>query len=80
MEQALTERAVSAPTRELLDWLSVRPRSYAETIDAWRSSCPRLTIWEDALHDGLVQVVRNVHGKPASVSLTPSGLAALGAG
>ncbi len=78
MEEAITERVVSAPTRELLDWLSIRPRSYAETIEAWRSSCPRLTTWEDALHDSLVRVVRDTRGKPASVSLTPHGRAALG--
>ena len=78
MDQALTEQAISAPTRDLLDWLSVRPRTYAETIEAWRSSCPRLTTWEDALHDGLVRVVRDARGKPATVSLTPQGHAALG--
>ena len=71
---------MSAPTRELLDWLSARPRSYAETIDAWRSSCPRLTIWEDALNDGLVQVIRDARGKPSSVGLTPHGKAAIGDG
>ena len=71
---------MSAPMRELLDWLSTQPRSYAETIDAWRSSCPRLTIWEDALHDGLVQVVRDARGRTASVGLTPHGKAALGDG
>src|SRR5438132_687670 len=41
---------------ELLEWISDRPRSYAETMDAWRSTCPRLTTWEDALIRGLVQV------------------------
>ena len=41
---------------ELLVWISERPRSYAETMDAWRSTCPRLTTWEDALIRGLVQV------------------------
>jgi hypothetical protein len=41
---------------ELLQWISDRPRSYAETMDAWRSACPRLTTWEDALIVGLVQV------------------------
>ncbi len=80
MEQVLTGPTVSAQTRELLDWLSVRPRSYAETIEAWRSSCPKLTIWEDALHDGLVRVVRDTPGKPASVSPTPAGRAALATG
>lgn len=50
--------AATAPTLELLAWISERPRAYSETIEAWRSSCPRLTVWEDALADGLVRVVR----------------------
>ena len=48
----------TAPTRQLLAWILERPRTYAETIEAWRSSCPRLTVWEDALADGLVRVER----------------------
>jgi hypothetical protein len=47
---------VTAPTLQLLEWIDERQRSYAETMEAWRSSCPRLTIWEDAVADGLVGV------------------------
>jgi hypothetical protein len=47
---------ISAPTLQLLEWIDERDRSYAETMEAWHSHCPRLTIWEDALADGLVQV------------------------
>jgi hypothetical protein len=60
-----------APTLELLDWISSRPRTYAETMDAWRSHCPRLLVWEDALLAGLVRVDRG------RVSLTATGQAAL---
>jgi len=62
-----------APTLELLDWVASRPRTYPETIDAWRTSCPRLTIWEDAVGDGLVAVVRRAPGEPSAVSLTERG-------
>jgi hypothetical protein len=48
----------AAPTLELLAWIAERPRTYPETIDVWKSSCPRLTVWEDALSDGLVRVER----------------------
>jgi hypothetical protein len=41
---------------ELLTWISSRPRTYAETIEAWRSNCPRLSTWDDALVDGLARV------------------------
>jgi hypothetical protein len=47
---------VTAPTRQLLIWLAEQPRTYATTIDVWKTSCPRLAVWEDALADGLVRV------------------------
>jgi hypothetical protein len=42
----------------MLAWLAARPRTYRETMDAWRTSCPRFSIWEDALSDRLVLVGR----------------------
>jgi hypothetical protein len=48
----------AAPTLELLAWIAERSRTYPETIEVWKSSCPRLTVWEDALADGLVRVER----------------------
>ena len=41
---------------QLLHWVRDQPRSYAETMDAWRTSCPRLSVWEDALGEGLLRV------------------------
>ena len=61
-----------ALTLQLLAWIAERPRSYAETLDAWKSSCPRLTIWEDAVAGGLVRV------EGRRVALTPVGLAKWG--
>lgn len=66
-----------ALTIQLLEWISVRPRSYEETMDAWRSSCPRLSIWEDALLDGLVSVV-HVGATRLAVRMTPKGTEILG--
>ena len=48
--------AVDPLTLDFLAWVASRPRSYAETMDAWRTSCPRFPVWEDALGDGLVGV------------------------
>ena len=39
---------------DLLDWLARKERSYEETMEAWRTSCPRLTVWEDANDCGFV--------------------------
>ena len=46
--------SANALTLELLRFIASRPRTYAEAMEAWRSSCPRHTIWEDALEDGLI--------------------------
>jgi hypothetical protein len=66
----------SASTIELLSWLSVRTRTYDDAIDAWHSHCPRLTVWEDALIDGLTRIVRSGDGI-STVGLTEGGRAAL---
>jgi len=46
--------ATAALVLDLLEWLAPRPRPYAEVMDAWRTSCPRLPIWEDAIDSGYV--------------------------
>jgi hypothetical protein len=58
-------------TRDLLAWIASSPRTYEATMDAWRTSCPRLSIWEDAVSEGLVRV------RATKVELTPRGEAAL---
>jgi hypothetical protein len=49
----------SALTTQMLEWLDEAPRSYAETLDAWKTSCPRLSIWEDALAEQLIRIDGN---------------------
>jgi hypothetical protein len=58
---------------DLLDWLAVSPRPYAEVMDVWRTSCPRLTIWEDAVDLGFVEREWGRAGSPATVRLTDRG-------
>jgi hypothetical protein len=67
----MTTSATAAPTLELLAWIAARPRTYAEAMEAWRSNCPRLSVWDDACSDGLV--VAN----GAGVALTARGRALL---
>jgi hypothetical protein len=68
-------------TLQFLAWVAARPRSYAETMEAWRSTCPRMSIWEDALGDGLVALeCGNGSGMSHSgVALTAQGWAVLNA-
>ena len=41
-------------TLQLLEWMTERPRRYAEAVATWQTTCPRLSVWEDACIDGLV--------------------------
>jgi hypothetical protein len=50
-----------ALTLQLLEWIANRPRTYAEVLEAWRTSCPRLSIWEDACIDGLIDCAPDTH-------------------
>src|SRR5256714_12437617 len=43
-----------ALTLQLLEWIDDHPRRYDEALEAWRTTCPRLSIWEDACIDGLI--------------------------
>jgi len=43
---------------DLLEWLQARERTYQETMDAWRTSCPRLPVWEEASERGLLTIER----------------------
>lgn len=40
---------------DLVEWVAREPRPYPDLIDAWRTSCPRLTVWEDAVERGYVR-------------------------
>jgi hypothetical protein len=61
---------------DLLEWIAREPRSYTDVLDAWRTSCPRLTVWEDAIDRGFA-TRKYITGHPASVELTSTGLAFL---
>jgi len=67
---------VDALVLDLLEWIGPSPRPYAEVIDAWRTSCPRLPVWEEANVRGYIAQDRPEGGQ-AMISVTASGLAAL---
>ncbi|HTC91671.1 MAG TPA: hypothetical protein VK686_25370 [Bryobacteraceae bacterium] len=67
---------VEALILDLLEWLAVRDRTYEEVMDAWRTSCSRLPVWEDANDRGLIQQ-EEVNGRSV-VRVTPAGLALVG--
>ena len=61
---------------DLLAWIGPGERPYAETMDAWRTSCPRLPVWEDATDLGFIER-RHEAGRGAFVSVSAAGAAHL---
>jgi hypothetical protein len=57
---------------DLLEWIGREPRGYADVIDAWRTSCPRLTVWEDAMDRGFA-VREHMKGREVMIGLTAEG-------
>ena len=74
-DETVTE-PLSSPVLQLLEWIAYDERTYGETMEAWTTYCPRLTVWEDALTAGLVEVTRDGR-RGSKVVLTPTGFAAL---
>ena len=68
MSAAVTESLIL----DLLEWLCARDRTYEETMEAWRTSCPRLTVWEDAMDGALVRLDNS--GELGYVRVTPAGM------
>ena len=64
-------------TLQFLAWVASRRRTYAEAMEAWQTTCPRHTVWEDALIDGLIQVQSQGSSRQSDVILTPRGRAIL---
>jgi hypothetical protein len=56
---------------DLLEWLTIRERTYTEVMDAWRTSCPKLPVWEDANDRNLI-ARENKNGREI-IRLTTSG-------
>jgi len=76
---AAVDDALRLLTVQFLAWVDRAPRTYADAMAAWRTSCPRLPVWEDALDGGLVRLEPAQGGGMAEslVALTPRGRAVL---
>ena len=61
---------------DLVEWLQIGPRPYAEVMEAWRTTCARLPIWEEAVDRGFIVSERLQPGS-LQVSITPAGQAFL---
>jgi hypothetical protein len=61
-------------TQQFLAWVAEAPRSYADA-EAWRRSCPHLSIWEDAIANGLIRFENGSNMNGSRILLTQRGRA-----
>jgi hypothetical protein len=71
------QTAAHALTQQFLAWIAEGERNYADA-EAWRRSCPHLSIWEDAIADGLVRFENGASMNESRIVLTARGRALLG--
>ncbi len=67
---------VDALLLDMLEWIDKENRSYLDVMEAWRTSCPRLPVWEEANDRGFV-TRRNKPGEGPAIGVTPTGRAFL---
>lgn len=82
MEQVMhsgVERGAPGVLVPFLAWVDARPRTYGETMDAWRTSCPRLSMWDDTFGKGLVTTEAGVRQGESVVRFLAARLVRLGA-
>ena len=65
-------KAADSLVLDLVEWVAREPRTYSEVIATWRTSCPRLTIWEDAVDSGYI-ARQTIAGLGAMVAVTEDG-------
>ena len=58
---------------DLLEWIGRMPRPYADVMEAWRTSCPRLPVWEEANARGFLEQ-RHRPGGEAVVVVSEAGI------
>ena len=71
-----TDETVDSLVLDLLEWVGGDARPYGEVMEAWRTSCPRLPVWEEANRRGFL-ARRQDAGRGLLVAVSPTGRAHL---
>ena len=71
----IATRIIESLILDLVEWVGRKKRTYQATMDVWRTSCPKLSVWEGATGRGLVETA-SANGRRL-VRVTPVGLALL---
>jgi D-3-phosphoglycerate dehydrogenase / 2-oxoglutarate reductase len=75
----MSDAVVDSLVLDLLEWIGTSPRPYGEVLEAWRTSCPRFPVWEEANERGFVVRLADP-GQERLVSVSDAGRRYLRAG
>jgi hypothetical protein len=64
--------SVDSLVLDLLAWIGAEPRTYPEVMEAWRTSCPQLPVWEEANERGFISRRRGPR-RGAIITLSAAG-------
>jgi len=73
MSESVQRQSVQHLMLEFLGWVASHPRTYADAMEAWKSSCPRHPVFEDAIVEGLIEIERGSSINDRYVTLTSKG-------
>ena len=76
MRDTVQTRPAELLIQQFLEWVAARPRCYADVMEAWRTSCPRLPVWEEANERGFIDRT-SVPGRGQLISVSAAGAAYL---
>jgi hypothetical protein len=66
------EPIIEPLVHDLVEWVAKEPRQYRDMLDAWRTSCPRLMVWESASDRGFIER-KLLEGRGSYVIATEAG-------
>lgn len=72
----MSDETVENLILDLLEWLGPEPRPYPDVMEAWRTSCPKLPVWEEANERGFIEQCQQP-GRGALVFVSAQGVAHL---
>lgn len=72
MSDVTTTDDLEALLLDLIEWVGEEPKPYFEVMEAWRTSCPRLPVWEEAMDRGFLARLSGADNQPV-VQVTPLG-------
>lgn len=64
----MNQKVIEPLICDLVAWVANQPQPYSDVMERWRTSCPQLPVWEEAVDRGLVERHRDENGKTVIIA------------